>query len=125
MSSVSCKIRSKTHPQRWIEVEIGVDDRSGDNFWRLTGTSAVGFPGFHAAAGRWDPMTYYGGAPSGGYWGVPSIVLIAGESDPFGGFVLFRQGAEFHRLGCGRVIKDEGSREDVADLTYRMDFLCV
>jgi hypothetical protein len=54
---------------------------------------------------------------------VPGIVLIAGEPDPFGGFVRSRPGPEFHRLGCGRVITGAGAREGVADLTDRMDSL--
>ena len=123
MPSVSCKIRSTPHPARWVELEIGVDG-SGENFWRLTARSNVGFPQFDATAGRWDPIPYYGGSPSGGYWGLPSIALIAADPDPLGGIVLFRPGPAFYRLGCGRVIRDEGSREGVADLTYRMDFLC-
>jgi hypothetical protein len=125
MPSVACKIRSKKKPW-WIEIDIGVDDATGDNFWRLTGKSTVTFPGFNSTVGRWDPIIYDSGGPSGlRVRDVPSIMLIAAEHDPFGGFVLFRPGAAFFRLNCGSVIKDEGAREDAADLTYRMDFLCV
>lgn len=123
MPSVACKIKSKKQPW-WIEIDIGVDDATGDNYWRLTGKSTVTFPGFNSNVGRWDPIVYDSGGP-GGLRGVPSIVLFAGDPDPFGGFILFRPGPAFFRLHCGSVIKDEGSREDEADITYRMDFLCV
>jgi hypothetical protein len=124
MPSVSCKIRSKKTADKWIEVEIGVDD-SGDNFWRLTAKSVVSFAQFKATSGRWDPLPYSAGKSSGPYWDVPSILLWSAEPDPFHGFFLFRPGPSFYRLGCGQVISDEGAREDTADLTYRMDFLCV
>ena len=125
MPSVSCKIKSKKSPERWIEVDIGVDDNSGDNFWRLTAKSAVAFSQFTATSGRWDPVSHSGRSPSSGYWDVPSILLFSADSDPLIGFVLMRPGPAFYRLGCGQTIRGEGSREDTADLTYRMDFLCV
>jgi len=125
MPSVTCKIKSKKNPERWIEVEIGVDDGSGDNFWRLTAKSTVAFHQFNATSGRWDPIPYSVGSPSGGYREVPSILLFSADADPLIGFVLFRPGASFYRLGCGQTILGEGAREDTADLTYRMDFLCV
>ena len=125
MPSVSCKIKSKKTPEKWVEVEIGVDDSSGDNFWRLTAKSTVAFAQFTATSGRWDPIVYYGNSPASGYWGLPSILLFSADSDPLVGFTLFRPGTTFYRLGCGQTIRDEGSRESTADLTYRMDFLCV
>jgi hypothetical protein len=125
MPSVSCKITSKTNPQKWIEVEIGVDDRSGDNFWRLTARSTVAFPQFHSTSGRWDPIPFSVRKPSGGFSEVPSILLFSGDPDPRGGFILFNPGPSFYRLGCGQVLRGEGAREGPADLTYRMDFLCV
>ena len=123
MPSVTCKIRSKKNPEKWVEMEIGVNG-SGDNYWRLTAKSVVSFPQFIATSGRWDPTSYYAGSASGAYQGVPSIVLLSADPDPLVGFVLFRPGPFFYRLGCGQNIGDEGSREDTADLTYRMDFLC-
>jgi hypothetical protein len=125
MPSVSCRIKSKKSPDRWVEVEIGIDDSSGDNFWKLTGKSAVSFAQFKASSGRWDPIVYSGGSSSGAYWSVPSILLWSSDPDPLIGFTLFRPGSTFYRLGCGQVLRDEGSREGTADLTYRMDFLCV
>jgi hypothetical protein len=124
MASVTCTIKSKKTPERWIEVEIGVDG-SGEDFWRLTAKSPVAFPHFIATVGRWDPIPYYGGKPSGPYWGVPSIVLISGDPDPVGGFVLFPVEPSFYRLGCGQTLRGEGAREETADVTFRMDFLCV
>jgi hypothetical protein len=83
MSSVTCKIKSKKNPEKWVEVEIGVDDGSRDNFWRLTAKSTVAFHQFNATSGRWDPLTYYGGSPAGGSWGVPSILLFSADQDPW------------------------------------------
>lgn len=119
MHSVVCKIRSRTS-ERWIEVEIGVDD-SGQNFWRLIAKSSVAFAQFNATVGRWDPTIFFGKEP---FSGVPSIVLFSADPDPFVGFVLFRPGDDFYRLGCGRTISDGGSREATDDVSYRMDFLC-
>jgi hypothetical protein len=85
----------------------------------------VSFAQFKASSGRWDPIVYSGGSSSGAYWSVPSILLWSSDPDPLIGFTLFRPGSTFYRLGCGQVLRDEGSREGTADLTYRMDFLCV
>jgi hypothetical protein len=125
MPSVSCKIRSKAHAARWIEIQIGVDDASGDNFWKLTGKSAVSFPDFRATVGRWDPVQVSVRDSSGKYQEVPSIALISADPDPFGGFLLYNPGPAFYRLGCGQVLRGEGGREDDSDITYRMDFPCV
>lgn len=124
MPSVTCKIRSKRHPARWIEIDIGVDE-SGDNYWTLIAKSAVSFSQFNATSGRWDPVTFFVKNPSGGFTEMASIALISGVPDPYGGIVLFQPGPHFYRLGCGQHIVGQGAREDAADLTYRMDFPCV
>jgi hypothetical protein len=124
MPSVTCKIRSQKSPSKWVEIDIGVDG-SGAAYWRLITRSPVSFHRFTATTGIWFPVLHYGTDPKGPYAEVPSVLVSGGDDDPMGGFVLFRPGDHFYRLGCGQVIRGEGSREAEADLAYRMDFPCV
>ena len=120
MPSVTCKIASKIKPEKWIEVEIGVDDDSGSKFWRLTAKSPVSFLSFNVTSGEWFPIAYlHNDNPE-----VSGIMLRTSEDDPFQGFDLLRTGSNFYRLICGQTIQGDGSREKHLDVRYRMDFLC-
>ena len=89
MPSVTCKIASKIKPEKWIEVEIGVDDDSGSKFWRLTAKSPVSFLSFNVTSGEWFPIAYlHNDNPE-----VPGIMLRTSEDDPFQGFDLLRTGS--------------------------------
>ena len=121
MFSVTCKINDKKTPEKWIEVEIGVEEGSGNKYWRLTAKSPVAFHNFSATKGKWDWGNYFG--PDDSF--ASALFILPPKPDPFNGFQLFRTGRNFYRLACGQSIEGIGTREKHLDVEFRMDFLCV
>ena len=122
MPSVTCEIRSKLAPEKWIQVEIGVEEGSEKKYWRLTRKSSVAFLNFSATSGKWSMAVYMGPVDTDD--GL-ALWLENPDPDPFGGFTLLRTGPDFYRLMCGRWIDGVGTREKHSDVKSRMDFLCV